>query len=141
MAAVFGADVPAEAGPNFVPELVDILHSHIPPLAINTQVLLEQPWMSFRARHELSKYGVGCIPFEDQWPTLSRNVQTVAAMNSTDIIVIMLPQTTLDDFENGHRHSIIEQAVIAMGLHRSVLCNNYTALGTFISRRLEESPQ
>jgi hypothetical protein len=139
MAVVFGADVPAEAGPNFVPELLGILHEHIPPLAIDTKIVFEQPWMSFRARPEFAKHGVACLPFEDEWPRLTRNAQTVAALNCTDMVVIMLPQTTLDDFENGHRHSIIEQAVIAMGLHRTVFCNNYTALGTFISRRLEES--
>jgi hypothetical protein len=140
MAAVFGADVPAEAGPTFASEALELLRTHIPPHATDTIVLFEQPWMAFRARHKFAEHGVAAVPFEDQWPSLKRNANTVAALNSVEVILFMLPQATIDDFENGHRHSIIEQAVIAIGLKRTVLCNNYTALGTFISRRLEESP-
>ena len=140
MAAVFGADVPGEAGPTFVPDALALLREYIPPVDMRPIVLFEQPWMSFRARHEFAKHGVASLPFEDQWPSLKRNSLTVAALNATDLIVIMLPEATINDFTNGHRHSIIEQAVIAMGLKRTVLCNNYTALGTFISRRIEESP-
>lgn len=140
MASVFGADVPAEAGPSFVADLMYLLSDRIPANAVRTRILFEQPWMSFRCRDALAKRGIGATPFEDEWPALRRHGQLVAAMNATDLIVIMLPKATIDDFVNGHRHSIVEQAVIAVGLKRTVLCNDYTALGTFISRRVEESP-
>jgi hypothetical protein len=137
MIALFGADTPKEAGKDFASDAHRFLTAMQPKYG--SFVMVESPWMreQVSGKHPFFL----SISFEEAWPSYSRNRTTVLALNKASATLFILPPNTIDDMEFGHRHSIIEQAVIALGLQRPMYCNNMTVLSALVARRIEESAE
>lgn len=134
IAAVFGAEVPRDAGDFFHRNVREFISEFVE----GDVVIFEQPWMviNFSKRFPDAKFAVYC--FESVWPKLSDSHRWIAAINCADLFIFELPPKTMDD-EFGYRHSIIDQAITAISLKREFKTTDPTLLANLIAKRLKES--
>lgn len=133
LCAVFGAETPAEAGPDFCAQVMECVKD----ATTGCSLIFEQPWMTiyFSKRYPDSDISVYC--FESTWPLLCEQDRWISALNFADRHIFILSPSVLTN-PNGHFSSIIEQAVVALSLQREFKTNEYVAFGDLMAKRLKE---